>query len=224
MFYRVDEDARQRRFFSKEVLYSSINWSDLASIVDAFHVRIADWYLQPARHLAANLHFSFSVMALNCLLIDALSQFVYGEARSSGSVFKKFVRSRLPAAYSTTLQTPIRHLTENRERSLVDIADVLYHGFRCGILHQAHNPPYGLVIPHAEEAVHVAPAGLVRYADSSDCPAVVVDPLALLEALDKAFAAYLAELKSQDPANDPLRANFKKTFTTTFGVDVTTAA
>jgi len=48
--------------------------------------------------------------------------------------------------------------------------------------------------------------------------------MALLEDLNKTFEAYLRELKDRDPKNDPLRANFKKKFLTSFGIDISTAA
>jgi hypothetical protein len=226
MFYEVDPAARAKRFFSSKVQYSEIEWSDLDQIVEAYRQRIQDWYLDPARELSKNIHFAFSVMALNCLLIDTLSQFMAGEP-SSGDFFKEFIQKRLPATYSRKLKKPIEHFDGKgkQAKALEDMSSVLYHGFRCGILHQAHIPPYGGVVPGSEFAVVDGDYGLVKYKKSgADCPSVMVDPLSLLDDLERAFETYLQDLKDRDPKNDPLRTNFKRKFSVSFGIDISTAA
>lgn len=225
MIYEVDKAAQANRFFSKEVLYSQIDRSDLGQIVDAYRQRIHDWYLNPAKELAKNVHFAFSVMALNCLLIDTLSQFMAGIDSSSKNEFKNLIRNKLPDIYSSKIDPPIRHQDGTRKEDLCDIADVLYHGFRCGILHQAHIPPYGGVAPGANNAIQQTTSGLVKYKDSgADCPSVIVNPLMLLEDLEKVFEIYLRDLSERDPKTAELRENFKRKFSTSFGIDVSAAA
>ena len=221
MFYEVTPSEQPYRYFSSQVRYSQIDWSKLDAVVDAFKLRLDDWYLGPARELAQNIHSAFSVMALNCLLIDALSQFVAGELSSTGSGFKRFIRTRLPPAYYAELPTPIRHYDGSRpEQALCDVADVLYHGFRCGILHQAHISPYGGIIPQAP-AIRIEQSGAVRYKDSqAACPSVIVDPLTMLADLSVALDMYLRELKDRDANYDALRDAFRKKFSSSFGVDV----
>lgn len=224
MFYEVDQAAQANRAFSKTALYSQIDWTNLDQIVDAYRERIQDWYLDPAKELAKNVHFAFAVMALNCLLIDTLSQFVAGIESSDNGKFKDFIRSRLPSIYSCRLSTTVHHY-DGKQATLGDVADVLYHGFRCGILHQAHIPPYGGVDPGARHAAHAGMYGLVKYKSSgADCPSIIVNPLILLADLDDAFESYVQELKDRDSKNDDLRAKFKKKFSSSFGVDVNTAA
>lgn len=219
MMYEIDQVAQEKRCFSKGVLYSQIDWSNLDQIVDAYRQRIQDWYLSPAKELATNWDFAFSVMALNCLLIDTLSQFVAGIDSFDPNQFKKFIRKRLPSAYWRKLKTPIQYADG---KALGDVADVLYYGFRCSILHQAHIPPYCGV---AQGTAVRELSGPIKYKSSGAyCPCVVVNPMTLLEDLDKTFEAYLRELKDRDPKNDPLRANFKKKFSTSFGIDINTAA
>lgn len=225
MFYEVTPSDQSYRMFSSELLYSQIDWSKLNVVVDAFKLRLDDWYLNPARELAQNIHSAFSVMALNCLLIDTLSQFVAGQPSSTSDGFKKFIRTRLPPAYSEKLQTPIRHYDgKRREQTLKDVADVLYHGFRCGILHQAHIPPYGGIIPHPP-AIRIEQFRAVRYKDSQiSCPSVIVDPLTMLADLSASLDLYLRELKNRDASYDPLRNAFREKFSSSFGVDVYAAA
>jgi hypothetical protein len=223
MIYEVQEAARANRYFSKEVRYSQIDWSSLQSIIRAYRQRIYDWYLDPARELAKNVHFAFSVMALNCLLIDTLSQFVSGTDSSTAKAFKQFIRERLPDRYSSRLEIPIAH-NDGKKATLVDIADVIYHGFRCGILHQAHITPYGGVDPGTDEAVRSGLFGLLRYkATGAECPSVILNPLILLNDLQEAFDVYLEELNDRRGNNDRLRENFKAKFSGSFGVDITAA-
>lgn len=224
MIYEIDQVARANRYFSREVRYSQIDWSNLDQIVDAYRQRIQDWYLDPAKELAKNVHFAFSVMALNCLLVDTLSQFVAGIDSSNPTEFKKFICKRLPSSYSCNLKTPIQHDDGKKTKPLRDVADVLYHGFRCGILHQAHIPPYGGVAPGAKHAVREVSGGVKYKTSGAYCPSIIVDPLALLEDLDEAFEAYLRELKDRNPKNSQLRTNFKKKFSASFGIDVNAAA
>lgn len=223
MVYKIDQATQANRYFSRSVKYSQIDWSNLDRVVDAFGQRIHDWYLDPARELATNIHFAFSVMVINCLLIDALSQFVAGSDSSQAAEFKRFIRTRLSPTYSSQLPTPIKHDDGKRQQTLRDIADVLYHGFRCGVLHQAHLSPYCGVVPNASAPVHLEPSGMVKYASGADCPTVIIDPLALHRELVTGFEAYIAELKDRDAQHDALRVRFQKKFSSSFGVDVSAA-
>lgn len=221
MIYEV---VQANRYFDKDRLYSEIDWTKLDQIVDAFQKRIQDWYLDPAKELAKNGHFAFSVMALNCLLIDTLSQFACNEDFSDPKTFKKFITDKLPQ-YAVTLSPAILHNDGKRKINLADVADVLYHGFRCGILHQAHITPYGLVDPGASQPVRQEISGHVKYKSSgSDCPAVVINPLKLLEDISNVFDGYLKELTDRDTKHDQLRVNFKDKFSKSFGVDVNSAS
>lgn len=219
----IYEAVQANRYFDKDRRYSEIDWTKLDQIVDAFQKRIQDWYLNPAKELSKNGHFAFSVMALNCLLIDTLSQFAFGKDSSEASTFKKFIRDKLPE-YSAPLATAIKHKDGKKEETLGDIADVLYHGFRCGILHQAHITLYGLINPGAAEPVLQQSAGYTKYKDSgADCPSVVINPLKLLEDVSQAFEAYVRDLKNRDPQHDLLRENFKGKFSKSFGVDISSS-
>lgn len=224
MFYEIPVSALSKRFFSSSKLYSDVDFGSLDAVVDAYCHRILEWYLNPAKELAKNFHFAFAVMALDCLLIDALSQFVAGIEASSGEEFKRFIRMRLPGSYSAPLQVSIRHSDGKGERTLTDVADVIYYAFRCGVVHQAHVTLYGGVAPGEDQAV-VPSSGLLKYKDTgTDCPSVVLNPLVLLKDLEYSFEQYLADLKNREPSRDGLRANFKKKFSSSFGIDIASAS
>ena len=123
MFYTAKKD---RRWFKPGVLYSHIDWSQLNSVVDAFAERLEEWYIKPAEALKISGHFAFGAMALNCILIDTLSQYSSGALFSTATTFKDFVRAALPE-FRQPLAPPLDHFDprKGRVKRLNDFADVL---------------------------------------------------------------------------------------------------
>lgn len=216
----IYEPVQANRYFTKTQKYSDVDWSDFDAVVDAFQQRINNWYIDAATALAdATGHHAFSIMAIDCLLIDTLSQFATGQLSSTANTFKSFISDHL-ANFNASLANPIQHDDHNRQATLTTVADVIYHGFRCGILHQAHIPLYGAVDPGGAH-FNDAGSGTTKYAaDGSDCPTLVVNPLRLLEDLKAYFSQYISDLKNTDPQFDALRVNFKTKFSDSFGVTV----
>lgn len=216
----IYEPVQANRYFTKTDRYSAIDWFDFDAVVTAFEARINNWYLEPATELAnATGHFAFSIMAINCLLIDTFSQFAAGQLGSSAGTFKSFISNNLPN-FSADLTDTISHDDHNRQTTLATVADVVYHAFRCGILHQAHIPLYGGIDPGGAPFQEAA-SGLTTYSvDGSACPTVSINPLLLLDDLKTYFAGYIHNLKNNDTQFDTLRTNFKVKFTDSFGVSV----
>jgi hypothetical protein len=204
------------RYFSRSILYVSIDWTKMDSIVQAFMERITDWYIGPGSTLAADWHNAFAVMAIDCLLIDTLAQFEKGEPESSGAMYVDYVKRKLPE-FAPNLPAPIRRPTRP---DLVTGADVLYAGFRCGIVHEAHIPPFAAINPEPGIVRYVA-SGHARYADGTDCTAVFVDPIRLFRKLETIFEEYIHNLL--DRAQTTLRNMFKRKFTSNYGIDITGA-
>lgn len=99
-------------------------------------------------------------------------------------------------------------------------AEILYFGFRCGILHQAHAPLFCSVDPGGL-GVREVKRGKVRYAsDHSDCPSVKVNPWRLAQDLDDVFRKYLGQLRNKSTRYNTLRISFQSTFTEVFGIDI----
>ena len=222
MFYTVTKNSR---WFKPGVLYSDIDWSSLAGIADAFAERLGEWYVKPAEAMKASGHFAFTVMVLNCILIDTLSQFYSGSLFSTARTFKDFVRMKLPE-FAAPLPVHVKHfdIRNNKTLELKDFADVLYHAFRCGIVHEAHVTPYGM-IHGGTDVVFLVPSGHVKYtADDTACPSVIIEPWVLLEKVKAILAAYIRDLKNPAPAYGDLRSCFKKKFSDSFGVDISRAA
>jgi hypothetical protein len=227
--------VKENRWFRAEKKYSDIDWSDFKVVVAEFQGRIEDWYIKPAETLGnTSGHFNFAVMALNCLLIDALSQYYYGAQQSpaeaangcnkpcesSRSKFLDFVKAKIPHL-SGTLPTPIKTPKGN----LTELEDVLYSGFRCGILHEAHVPLFGGIKGQAN-AAEFDPIGDATYqnpADGTHCPSVTIDPGHMLACVKHAFANLVTDLLNSDPAFNDRRLRFKEKFESSFGIVINTA-
>lgn len=230
IFYHAVQD---KRFFSAGKKYNSIIWNDFKQVVNAFKTRIEDWYIKPAELLRnTSWDNSFALMAINCLLIDALSQFHYGKTSSSRGVFKKFTRRRLPA-FREKLSIEIRQRQDrkqkdkrkpNKKAPFKTYADVLYHCFRCGILHDAHITLCGGLAGLDAKMVDTDTDVCTTYRDGKQCPTVRMDPTVIFDEVRKLFDQYLSDLLNPDKKFDTRRKKFKRKFTDCIGVDIMDAA
>jgi hypothetical protein len=229
--------VKTKRLFRPGKRYSEINWKNFREVVSEFKGRIDAWYLQPARAISALPDAAFAEMALTCLLIDTLSQYRYGALQSPTEVvknctnktlesshfkFEDFLAERIPSL-SAALPVPIKtgRTKNGKAEELKTYAEVLYSGFRCGILHEAHVPLYG-AISGQTPIVSWHKSGITKYADGTQCPTVVVFPKHLLDALSGVFVSYIDELLNQDPQYNDLRLRFKEKFEQSFGVTIST--
>lgn len=224
--------VKENRWFRAEKKYSDIKWDDFKQVVAEFTGRIEDWYIKPAETLQKTSgHYSFAIMALNCLLIDALSQYYYGAQQSpteaangcnkpcesSRSKFMDFVKERIPqlaGTFGPAIKTPKGELTE--------LEDVLYSGFRCGILHEAHVPLFGGIVGQ-DSAAKFHPSGFTTYADpavGTDCLSVTIDPGHMLALIRSAFTDLVSDLLNPDAAFNDRRLRFKEKFESSFGIPI----
>jgi len=230
-FYTPVQNARA---FRRGKPYDQINWNNFHDVINEFHGRIDDWYILPTKELINHKeggHWVFPIMAINCLLIDTLSQYYYGKDLSpteqknpkrhnppdaSGARFKDFLVARLN---HRTGRLPSKIATPRGD--LTTFEEVLYSGFRCGILHQAHIPLYGALYGVAN-VLEFQPSGSTKYANGSDCPTVICFPQKIFDELETVFIKYLDDLENPDPAFDDLRRHFKEKFEDSFGVTIST--
>ena len=222
--------VQSARAFRRMTRYDQINWNNFSEVVDAFHGRIDDWYILPTKGLINHKdggHYAFAIMALNCLLIDTLSQFYYGADRSPSERRDSFPESS-QAKFKDYLVAQLSHRTgplptkiESARGDLLTFEDVLYSGFRCGILHQAHAPLY-CGIAGVTGVLEFEASGSTQYADGRDCPMVVCFPQKLFEDIETAFLRYLVDLMNPDHVFSDLRRRFKAKFEDSFGVIINT--
>lgn len=209
-----------KRHFRPGRYYSDIDWNDFAQAVNEFQKMIEEWYVKPAEALKSQSpHFGFPIMALNCVLIDTLSQYYYGQKSSSRRTFKRFVQSKFPA-FKVALRRPIPYKHKGKDKELSDYADVLYHCIRCGIMHEAHIPPCAMMNRSRRAVVTSHLSGYAAYSDGSKCPSVNIDPHRLLESVKAVLSSYVAQLVDSNPKFEPRRAKFRKKFKASFGIDI----
>lgn len=216
-FYTPIQSARA---FRRGKRYDQIDWNNFGKVIEEFHGRIDDWYIIPTKKLISmeeGGHFVFPIMAMTCLLIDTLSQYYYGADKgslnSSGAKFRDFLIDRLPHR-TGLLPSPIK-LPDGKR--LTRFEEVLWSGFRCGILHEAHIPLYGALYG-VESVIEFQANGSTKYSDGTDCPTVICFPQRLFDELETVFIKYMDDLLNPVPAFDDLRRRFKVKFENSFGV------
>lgn len=229
MFHQPVHD---KRYFQQGKKYMEINWNDFRAVVEAFTTKIEGWYLAAGRVLRPTWDNAFALMSIDCLLIDALSQYYYGALTSEQRIFKRFARRHFPD-FRKLLPEPILHPAPRRSRrknppsprprkkpkELKRYADVLYVAFRCGILHEAHVMLCG-GIAGLTELCDTDTDVCTLYGDGSPCPTVRMDPGRIFDAVEKVFRQYVANLVNADPTHDVRREHFKKKFRSSFGIDL----
>lgn len=165
--------------------------------VEMFEKRNTEWYLDIADYLdkcdkpGAN----FTVTILCCILLDLLSQYVSGSPASSRKVFKGFFRGSF-TELNHLVEPPIKscYYKDGKwfEEVIKDVADGLYHCFRCGVLHSGRILEYGRINPrYPEDVVKVMPWNGGRE--------INLNPSAFLEKLKKVFKDYVRKLKAEEP-------------------------
>jgi hypothetical protein len=167
------------------------NGSDWDRAVGILAARIRERYIEPVDFLitaeetkpATERRFGFTVLAIDCLLVETLGAFIEGREETDGESKKIF---------STFLTTRKQFASDF---ATVDIANQFYKQFRCGILHQAE-------IGGDSKVWSVGP--LLRV----DGSAIIVNRNKFHDSLKAEFQTYLAELR--DPKNSTLRTNFRK--------------
>jgi len=106
---------------------------DWAIAIDILDARITGRYLDPADKLIAadepinppqNRRFGFTIIAIDCLLIETFQSFIEGRESTRGQSRRMF------KSFLTTRPSFARYFKDA-------LADQFYNEFRCGILHQA---------------------------------------------------------------------------------------
>jgi hypothetical protein len=210
--------VKKARLFTKKIRYDDIDWNSWPDVLRRFEQQLHWWYVNPIKQLRKrSAHNGFAVVALACVLIDAMSQYCAGIEQSSGPQFKAFVRTRLPS-HGGAFPAPIRVWdAKGKEHKAIDLADVLWNGFRCGILHEAHAPLYGRLwgVPGVFE---FAAGGFCTYVDTgSPCPTVNLNPGPFADEVIGAFNTFIRDLKRP---NSQLRAPFRTKFLVSYGIDI----
>jgi hypothetical protein len=165
--------------------------ADWDAAVDILSARINDRYIAPVDFLISSeaskppsdRRFGFTVLAVDCMLVETFGAFIEGLLDTKGKskeTFCKVLRRRTLFA---------------SEFSTDAVAEKFYKQFRCGILHQTESGGESKVWS-------VGPMLIVNG------NAVTVNRNRFHDCLKSEFQSYLAELR--DPKNSSLRQKFRK--------------
>lgn len=174
----------------KELSLDDPDSPDWSVGIDILKARINQRFIEPIDYLIASegdtpatyRSFGFTVLAIDCLVIETLQAFIEGLEDTDGisrATFRKFLTTRRGFATDFTEA----------------LANTFYSDFRCGILHQAEIGGEGKVWT-------VGP--LIKVNGN----AITVNRNLFHETLKTEFNGYLAEL--QDTKNLKLRDSFRK--------------
>lgn len=216
-----------RRVVCRGRRYSDVDWKDETQAIHALKAQLENWYVEPTSKLVEHPYAGFTVLALSCVLIDTLAQYESGSPSSKSALFKSWLIRNFPDS-ATAFPSPIFDPSAKGDTKGIIrcCADAIYHSYRCGILHEAHPPIYcgiageGRAIPEQDEVFSVHPKGLTQYSNGDPCPTVVVAPAKLFNEVCKLFERYFSQLLDPAPCWDHLRANFRRKFALSHGIQI----
>jgi len=175
----------------KKLNLDNNNSPDWESAIEIFKLRISSRYLEPVDLLIKcdenrspiDRRYGFSILAIDCLLIETLQSFIEGLTNTKGKSSKMFIN------FLTQRQSFKQHF--NKEE-----AKKFYKEIRCGILHQAEIMGDNLLWS----------IGSLKGENLDGTP--YINRTKFHNLIKKEIDLYCNELKNQD--NLILRKNFRK--------------
>jgi hypothetical protein len=170
--------------------------NDWEKMVDIFKDRIEGRFLKPIRLIANDCaigEFSgFSILALDCLIIETLNQFYLG--------IPKTPMRRIEDAFVNFFKNSEIF---NKNFSDDDISRIFYDHFRCGILHQAQTK--------GKSVVRIDRSVMIQLVDESDISkGLIINRRLFHDAVEKEITNYIEKLEKGGQENHQLRENFIK--------------
>jgi hypothetical protein len=162
-------------------------------MVEIFRDRIEGRFLKPIRLIAEDRdigEFSgFSILALDCLIIETLNQFYSGLDETEGAHDKAFWNFFKNSEFFKN------HFSRKK-------AFTFYSHYRCGILHQAQTKK--------KSVVRIDQKTMIQSVEGDISEGLIVDRSIFHEAIENEFSSYLERLKKGGEENAELRSNFVK--------------
>jgi hypothetical protein len=171
----------------------ALNDEDWETMVSIFKDRIEGRFLKPIRLIESdteNGEFSgFSILALDCLIIETLNQFYLGTDETEGEHRKAFWNFFRKSEYFKM------HFTRKT-------AYIFYTKYRCGILHQAQTKGKSLI--RIDEYFMVK----AIKTETNEPKDLIVNRALFHKAIEDEISHYIHKLKSGGEGNLMLRNNF----------------
>lgn len=166
----------------------SDNWTTMAAI---FRDRLNGRFLEPIELIGKDNNIGefagFSIMALDCLLVETLNQFYQGWDETPGNHQRHFWTFFRESEYFKP------HFTKR-------MSNIFYSHVRCGLLHQAQTKKRTLIRADQDKMVSPASGGLVN--------GIIVDRIRFHNALKQEVSAYSRRLEAGTASDTNLRQTF----------------
>ncbi|WP_411726686.1 hypothetical protein [Methyloglobulus sp.] len=167
--------------------------NDWDTMVAIFQDRIEGRFLKPVRLIAKDDdigEFSgFSILALDCLIIETLYQFYSGLDETEGEHKKAFWNFFKSSEFFKD------HFSRKK-------AFTFYSHYRCGIVHQAQTK--------GKSVVRKDQSGMIQSVENDISKGLIVDRRLFHKALEQEISSYMDKLKKGGNENSDLRNNFLK--------------
>lgn len=167
--------------------------NDWKRMVEIFEDRIEGRFLKPIRLIANDRdigEFSgFSILALDCLIIETLNQFYSGLDETEGAHKKAFWHFFKNSEFFKD------HFSRKK-------AFTFYSHYRCGILHQAQTKK--------KSVVRIDQSTMIQSVENDISKGLIVDRSIFHKALEEEISSYMGKLKKGGKENSELRSNFVK--------------
>jgi hypothetical protein len=167
--------------------------SDWQAMTQIFCDRINGRFLKPIELIESDREIGqfagFSIMALDCLLIETLHQFYLG-------------KDETPKDHKRQFWLFFKESNNFKQHFTRKIAETFYSHVRCGLLHQAQTKGKTLIQVNKEKMIELAIPDNPRQG-------LIVDRKKFHSALKQEFTEYIAKLKRGSEADINLRHNFK---------------
>lgn len=178
---------------------------DWDGMVEIFKDRIEGRFLKPIRLIAEHGdigEFSgFSILALDCLVIETLNQFYSGLDETEGRHGKAFWNFFRNSEFFKN------HFSRKK-------AFTFYSHYRCGILHQAQTKK--------KSVVRIDQEAMIKSVEGDISEGLIVDRSKFHDAVENEISTYMKRLKNGGGENAELRSNFLKKMNFICGTQITT--
>jgi hypothetical protein len=198
------------RAFADGIKVYDLQGQSFDKVIDYFESRITKWYFKISRRKVLK-DSNFMLMTTCSVLIDLFSQYFYGQYFSSKKHFIQFIEEHLDK-YNQELTPPLETVDRDKKTGnptqvkVKSIAEGLYVGFRCGVVHSARILEFGRI--NQVDKKNAISLQEWRY-EHKNGREIQVNPALLLKELERIFRKYIKKLRKND---QEAVANFKKKF------------
>lgn len=176
---------------------------DWKEMVEIFKDRIESRFLKPIRLITNDQdigEFSgFSILALDCLIIETLNQFYHGIDETKRGAHEE-------AFWNFFKNSEFFKDHFNRDR-----ASTFYQHYRCGILHQAQTK--------RKSVVRIDRETMIQSVEDDISIGLIVDRVKFHKALEKEISSYMKKLRNGEKENSSLRTSFIKKMNLICGIE-----